>query len=270
MSTKPDQARKSIKSRLGFGLLIVTVSAICIGLVCNSATRTSRALSTFLLLMLVVVHPTVGILTADQYRRSSSPKLFLYLRHFVGLLAIATWGLLAVIRNRSDLASIGFRVVPAGLFFDWAVLIIFVGFLGIGLLALLASWKLLPMPPDEIDPLTPRTTQQKLLAGLVLAPTIGVCEEFLYRGFVLSELTGRLHSLTLAFLLSSVAFGVWHAYQGTIGIIRASMIGALLAFPVIAVGSLYPSMALHSAYDALVFVWILPRKLRRQHRHERS
>jgi membrane protease YdiL (CAAX protease family) len=269
MKATAGRKRESIKSLLILGQRIAIASAVCIGLVSESGTSVSRALSMALLLMLVLVLPVISVVVADQYRRSSSSKLLLYLRHFIGQWVVAAWGVVAVLKNRSNLHSFGFRAVPASLFFDWSVLTVIVGFLGIGFLALAAHWKLLPFPTDEVDPLTPRTKVQKLVASLVLAPSIGVCEEFLYRGFVLTELTGRLHSLTAAFVISSLAFALVHAYQGTAGILRAAMIGAFLACPVIAVGSLYPSMLLHSAYDALVFVWMGPRKLRREHRHER-
>jgi membrane protease YdiL (CAAX protease family) len=269
MKPTPGHKREPIKSFLIFGLRVAMASGVCIGLVSEVGTRLSRALSLALLLMLVMILPAISVVVADEYRRTSTSKLSLYLRHLMGQWALAAWGVLAVLKNRSNLHSFGFRAVPSSLFFDWSVSTVIVGFLGIGFLALAAHWKLLPFPTDEVSPLTPRTRIQKLVAGFVLAPSIGVCEEFLYRGFALTELTGWLHSLTAAFVISSLAFGVAHAYQGTTGILRAAMIGAFLACPVIAIGSLYPSMVLHSAYDALMFVWIGPRRLRRQYRHEK-
>jgi membrane protease YdiL (CAAX protease family) len=43
--------------------------------------------------------------------------------------------------------------------------------------------------------------------------------------------------------------------------VRASLLGALLAYPVIHFGSLYPSMLAHGLIDALALVWLGPKIL---------
>lgn len=83
--------------------------------------------------------------------------------------------------------------------------------------------------------------------GFVLASAAaGVGEEVAYRGFLLAVLTATTDSLLLAVALSSIAFGLLHAYQGTIGMVRTTAIGIAFAGVVIASGSLWPVVVGHT------------------------
>jgi membrane protease YdiL (CAAX protease family) len=61
--------------------------------------------------------------------------------------------------------------------------------------------------------------------------------------------------------LSSAAVGLAHLYQRPNGMIRAAALGALLAWPVVRTGSLYPAIAAHFLIDAAAFGWLGPRML---------
>ncbi|MEJ2009725.1 MAG: CPBP family intramembrane metalloprotease [Acidobacteriota bacterium] len=108
------------------------------------------------------------------------------------------------------------------------------------------------------------TGREKLWAVLAMAPTAGLCEEFLYRGFLLAEATAWFHSVAWGVVVSSAAFGFAHSYQGLNGMVRAGLLGALLAWPVVHTGSLYPSMAAHFAIDAVALLWLGPKFVRQQ------
>jgi CAAX protease family protein len=107
--------------------------------------------------------------------------------------------------------------------------------------------------------LMPENTREKLWALFGLAPTAGLCEEFLYRGFLLAEASGWFHSAVVGVLVSSAAFGLAHLYQGANGAFRAALLGALLAYPVVRVGSLYPSITAHFLIDAAALLWLGPK-----------
>ena len=116
--------------------------------------------------------------------------------------------------------------------------------------------------PDESDLvrlLIPATAREKCWAVFTLAPTAGFCEEFLYRGYMLVLFTEWFHSTAWALVASSVVFGFAHIYQGVSGVVRAAALGALLAYPVILLGSLYPSMVAHFVIDAVALGWLAPR-----------
>ena len=56
--------------------------------------------------------------------------------------------------------------------------------------------------------------------------TAGVCEELVYRGFMIAYFSAALGvSFWVAAVLSSVAFGIAHFYQGPAGILRTGLVG---------------------------------------------
>jgi len=76
----------------------------------------------------------------------------------------------------------------------------------------------------------------------------GICEEIFYRGLLLTALTA-LVGLWPAVLLSSVAFGIGHAYQGVTGALRTGLVGLVLALAVVFSGSLPVAMLMHAVLD---------------------
>lgn len=95
---------------------------------------------------------------------------------------------------------------------------------------------------------------------LLLSVSAGVCEELVYRGFLLEFLRGRLDGgpqlgLTAAWLLSSIAFGTAHLYQGVTGIIKTTIVGLLLGMLAILTGSLLLPIICHVLFDAQV-LWM--------------
>ncbi len=83
-----------------------------------------------------------------------------------------------------------------------------------------------------------------------VAITAGLCEEFVYRGFLLWAFRPWL-GLWGAALASTVSFGFAHAYQGRRGAIRAGTVGALFVVLAIATGSVVPVMVLHALLDLI-------------------
>jgi len=92
-------------------------------------------------------------------------------------------------------------------------------------------------------------TRQELLLFLRLALTAGVCEELLYRGYLIWYLSHWL-SIYPAAALASLLFGIGHAYQGWRGVLTTGFVGAFLAAVYLLTGSLYPGMAFHALMDA--------------------
>jgi len=65
--------------------------------------------------------------------------------------------------------------------------------------------------------------------------------------FTLTDLFG---SNMLAVVIVTVSFGLQHGLQDAIGIVRAFVLGAVLAIPVLVTGSLLPSVVPHAVVDA--------------------
>lgn len=97
-----------------------------------------------------------------------------------------------------------------------------------------------------------------------LSVTAGVCEEFLYRGYALTQIAAMTGSLGLGFFLSCIAFGLAHAYQGKLGVFGAMITGALYAAVFLLTGSIIPCMIGHLVQD--IFGGLaLSRRLRETH-----
>jgi membrane protease YdiL (CAAX protease family) len=94
----------------------------------------------------------------------------------------------------------------------------------------------------------PQSTVE-LLPFLALAVTAGLCEEFLYRGFVMAVLARLGSPAWAAVVLSSIFFGLAHLYQGRGGFFSTLVIGAVFGTGRIAYNSLVPVIFWHSSVD---------------------
>jgi membrane protease YdiL (CAAX protease family) len=95
-------------------------------------------------------------------------------------------------------------------------------------------------------PATPREARAFSAAAI----TAGICEEVLYRGYLLWYLLslwpGRLAIAAAAAIL---IFGVGHAYQGVRGIVNTAIAGSVFMAMYLVTGSLLAPMVLHAALD---------------------
>ena len=84
---------------------------------------------------------------------------------------------------------------------------------------------------------------------VVLSLTAGVCEEFLFRGFVMAALLRAGLGTWLVVILSSAMFGLAHLYQGKGGSLGTGILGAIFALARILSKSLLPAIMWHSVLD---------------------
>ena len=144
---------------------------------------------------------------------------------------------------------------PEGLRF-WAALVVALGVVG-GLV-----WQRIKLLRDadtgdvrevvlrHLEPvraILPHTRAELAHFGAV-SLTAGVCEEILYRGFVFAYLNA-LVPVGPALLLSSLLFGMAHAYQGNRGVVQTGLVGLVLGGFFLLAGTLWVPMLLHAAVD---------------------
>ena len=98
--------------------------------------------------------------------------------------------------------------------------------------------------------LLPSTGEERRWWWLVCI-TAGVCEEFVYRGFLLHYLHGLpFHlSLTWALAVSSVIFGIGHLYQGVASAVQTVVAGFVFGCLFLITGSLLVPMVVHAVVD---------------------
>jgi len=146
--------------------------------------------------------------------------------------------------------AVGWRVEAAGPAFVWAVAVAGAGLAAVWLVVRFGQAMRLSESRLSFV-LMPRTSREQR-AFLLVAAVAAVGEEYLYRGFMYHAFAETLGSPWTAATLVSVSFGVAHGYQKTIGMVRAALLGALLAVPVLWTGSLFPSIVAHFWINAAV------------------
>ncbi|MGA8229944.1 MAG: CPBP family intramembrane glutamic endopeptidase [Candidatus Acidiferrales bacterium] len=93
-----------------------------------------------------------------------------------------------------------------------------------------------------------------------LCVTAGICEETLFRGFLLHYLHVLPFSLnlTLALLVSSGIFGLQHLYLGAAGAASLVVIGLLFGLLFLLTGNLLIPVVFHSAMDLRMLLLLRP------------
>ena len=215
-------------------------------------------------LVLVVGVPALSYSSARNSEIQRIPRLRLYLSAVLSQWLLTLVGLGVVFLVARKVFVRGFAAMPLLPLVEWGA-----GIAGAALLALsLVVWceqrGWLPREAPLVYLLIPATPRERFWAVLIISPTAAFCEEFLFRGFLLTQFHDWLHSLLWAWVVSSVAFGLAHFYQGWSGMTRAGLMGALLAWPVMRWGSLYPAMLAHWLIDTVALLWLGPWMLRKE------
>jgi uncharacterized protein len=210
-----------------------------------------------LTLVLVVIVPTVGYLRFRRLQTHTGPvipvrkKIWSYAKIVCGQWILVAAMLLVARRHGLSAADVGERLGDARLTF--AVMF--------GLLAILAvvtmiiRWRLRRASPEALTSAVGRlrkflpTFGPEMAAFALVCLTAGVCEELLYRGWLVNLLRATTGSVWVAVVVGAAVFGIGHAYQGAKAMLRTGFIGLQLAYLFVAVDSLVPGQVLHAAVD---------------------
>jgi membrane protease YdiL (CAAX protease family) len=169
---------------------------------------------------------------------------------------ITQWSLLALalilwFGQGRELPALGIRLP-----FTWAV--------ASGLVMALVAWFALSRQREQlardaeglarvrarllhVERLLPRSVEERRWFDRV-SVTAGVCEEVLYRGFMIWYFEHWMGWIA-AVCAAAAVFGWSHIYQGVRGIFTTGLVGLLFGFLYVAMGSLIPVMALHAIVD---------------------
>lgn len=187
-----------------------------------------------------------GILDGQQleFRRAIYGSVAFSLLLIAGItLGVAAW-------QGVDGGSLGWRVPDAMGGFAWGIGFTLAG-LGVAWLVTRGAQAVGLAEGPLARLLMPRTAPEQR-AFLVLSGVAAVCEEYVFRGFLLWIATAWLSSPWLGAILVSLSFGLSHGYQRLAGVIRAGALGFTLAIPVILTGSLFPAVVSHFWINAAI------------------
>ncbi len=178
------------------------------------------------------------------------PRNKLYLSTLLGLwgLAIAT----AVVATEAGMNPrlLGVIALAWGPFLLWTT---FAVFATAALILIFMAFGMRETP--MIHHMIPQArTEKAVYAGVSV--TAGICEELVFRGFLIAALRAATGSLPAAVLLSAGAFGIAHAHQDAAGALRATLLALVLTIPLLVTGSLYPAIAAHATVDLVAGLWL--------------
>jgi membrane protease YdiL (CAAX protease family) len=174
----------------------------------------------------------------------------LYTSTIVGLWGLTIATAVVVSQSRIDPRLLGVNALPWSSFLAWLAF----GLAAVG--ALIVGFKAFGMAETPLlQHLIPQTRSEKLVY-IVVCATAGICEEFIFRGFLIAVLRAATGSLGLAVLLAAGTFGIAHAHQDAGGALRASLLALVLSVPLLLTGSLYPGIAAHAIVDLAAGLWL--------------
>ncbi|MGH7460499.1 MAG: lysostaphin resistance A-like protein [Longimicrobiales bacterium] len=230
-------------------LLLGTAAAIVLLFLLRDLPWPVRAFTVFLL----VPMPALALNQAHALKRldpHNLPRAGLYASSVVTLWLLAGGMVVAAAYGRFTPRLIGLTWLRADLLLAWTVFA-----LGAAL-ALYALGRYFGLTESHLlMHLLPQTAREKF-AFVFLSITAGICEELVFRGFLISALTVTWGTAA-ALVISSALFGLLHAYQGAAGALRAGALGLALAIPFILSGSLLPSIAAHTLIDLIGGLWLV-------------
>ena len=227
----------------------------------SNNTRFRRsAMTWFSLVILLVLYPAMSLAGIGEdpsaMLRNMNQGILLFMLIVTVLVqwTIFMFNYAAVYLEGTGLPGIGLKKIRM-VDFAWATAFL----LAANLLLAGVAWVLaqigLPMP-GEIGNLVPTTLAGKVV-WVGVSFTAGFCEEVAFRGYLMTRLRILLkgNNWLVPTIISAVAFGACHAYQGWPGFIVITIYGALFSLLYIRTGSLWPCIIAHFFQDfgALIF-----------------
>jgi len=110
-----------------------------------------------------------------------------------------------------------------------------------------------PLMLGDIGPIMPRNWAETGHTA-VLALNAGFGEELFFRLLLPLLLTLVLRNAVAAFAIAAAIFGVIHIYQGAVGVVATTVLGAAFTVLYLWTGSLWIAMGTHASIDLLSLV----------------
>jgi membrane protease YdiL (CAAX protease family) len=213
------------------------------GLVARFSTPVPDAL---LLAALVELFPALAIAQVPLVERFGIERASAYLASGV---TVSVLGALAALLGVHRFGMVGMGLGPSSLpsLVMWAFGVSLAAG-GLTLLLHLIRRRLEIAESPALRDLLPRTGEERRAFAL-LALAAGVGEELAFRGYAIPALAPHLGGPWEAAAFTSATFGLLHAYQGALGMMRTAMLGFLLAGSFVLSGSLWPAMVAHVLLD---------------------
>lgn len=205
--------------------------------------------------LVLVLLPILGVAQVRLLGDLEIQRLPVYVSSFVTLVVLG--GLCAIMGwRRGGPGGLGFSAMSWSDFAMWTIGLTLAG-LGILFVFRRALVALGLHEAEVVEALIPRTREERF-AFAALSVAAGVGEEIAYRGYAIAALAPAT-GVAGAAVLTTVVFGVLHAYQGPQGMVRAGLLGGVLAWGLLVGGSLWPPIVAHALLDILAGIFLADR-----------
>jgi len=250
--TPDSRARRLARAYAVAGVLAFWVVVLWLTLAADFA-----VLDAVLLAVLLAAVPGLSMAQVPLIKGMTVDRLPAYWSSIVTLWLLGTGCWLVGTRD-GDVSAIGIVLLPVGAMIGWTVTLTTAG-MGIILVFRWISGRVGVAETLLLRSLLPRTGEERRVFAL-LSVAAGTGEELAYRGYAIPMLAPIL-GVTGAATLTTVVFGFMHGYQGRLGILRTTLMGAVLAWGFLASGSLIPAIIAHTAIDLIAGIaigdWLL-------------
>jgi membrane protease YdiL (CAAX protease family) len=91
---------------------------------------------------------------------------------------------------------------------------------------------------------------------ILVSLTAGLCEEFIFRGYLLQQIRRWFGSASLAVGISALMFGCMHFYEGSAAVVQICGLGAFYGMVAVRRGNLRHVMIAHFFQDALTGLFL--------------
>lgn len=216
-----------------------------------------------IMIVLLIALATISTISERKLRGVFITEKMRCMNYYLSMMML--WDLVIIIVIMSffggiSAADLGLRAISFdhSLWFTLITIIICGGFLGVLLFQTISTIvnpksrekTLENTPKDGAYQILPRTKKEKILFTL-LSVTAGICEEIIFRGFLVFLLKSVFPdiSLILIIVISSLIFGFSHGYQGLLGVLETGAVGVLLLCLIVVTDSLILAMILHFVID---------------------
>lgn len=220
-----------------------------------------------LLLALVIAFPVWDHYEIPRLKASIDPeKRIRFYKKIIAaewaclFVAFITVGLVAIFTLRTTPGEIRWLAGSAGASFITGMLVAIAAV--ILLPAILAIWSekiraKAAKAAESLSYLLPWNAKERLWWWPVCL-TAGICEEVLYRGFLLHYLhtTPFQFILTWSLIIAAAIFGIGHLYQGVKGLFSTAVLGFVLGVIFVMTGSLLIPIILHAVLDLRILLLI--------------
>lgn len=176
------------------------------------------------------------------------PRIPVYLSSGAVILLLG-WGGLVVGTRELGREIMGLGEIGAFPLLFWS-LTASLAVLAVQFLFLIGRLRLKIRETSLLHQLLPRTGPERVVFGF-LSLAAGFGEEIAFRGFAIPGLLLLTGSAGWSALISSLAFGLLHGYQGWLGVVRTGVMGLVLAAAFMLSGSLWPGILAHVALDLI-------------------